>query len=257
MTILPLVLIGLSLSGLWSTFGGNAFAIAAWVAAVLAALLLNRVAKWPRKVSYAPETRSFLVEGSWAPLAVMMIIFFARYTVAVTLAMQPELAATLWLPVAVSFAYGLMSGAFLARAVRILGAKSMSAELTIPGAIHLVAVVPAVVIGVVQLASKKGTPRHRRLGWIWVASMIVVALFVVLDHAAAQGRRLLGDPPARPGCWICPACAICSSGAQRARAQGLHGRRDAGRGRRRHRRADAGPLPRRCYFLDFLRQGRS
>ena len=93
-------------------------------AAVLAALLLNRAAKWPRKVSYAADTRSFLVEGSWAPLAVMMIIFFTRYAIAVTLAMHPELAATLWLPVAVSFAYGLMSGAFLARAVRILGAKS-------------------------------------------------------------------------------------------------------------------------------------
>jgi len=34
----------------------------------------------------------------------------------------------------------------------------MSAELTIPGAIHLAAIVPAVVIGVAQLASKKGTP---------------------------------------------------------------------------------------------------
>jgi len=123
-TILPLVLIGLSLSGLWSTFGGNAFAIAAWAATVVAALLLNKAVRWPRKVSYAPDTRSFLVEGSWAPLAVMMIIFFARYTFAVTLAMHPELAATLWLPVAVSCAYGLMSGAFLARAVRILGAKA-------------------------------------------------------------------------------------------------------------------------------------
>jgi hypothetical protein len=94
------------------------------VATVVAALHLNKTVKWPRKVSYSPDTRSFLVEGSWAPLAVMMIIFFARYTFAVTLAMHPELAATLWLPVAVSCAYGLMSGAFLARAVRILGAKA-------------------------------------------------------------------------------------------------------------------------------------
>lgn len=127
-TILPLVLIGLSLSGLWGTFGGNAFAIAAWVAAVLAALLLNRAARWPRKVSYEPGTRSFLVEGSWAPLAVMMIIFFTRYVVTVTLAMHPELAATLWLPVAVSLAYGLMSGAFLARALRIYGARQAEAR---------------------------------------------------------------------------------------------------------------------------------
>jgi len=127
-TILPLVLIGLSLSGLLGTFGANALAIAAWLTAVGAALLLNRAAKWPRKVSYAPATRSFLVEGSWLPLAVMMIIFFTRYAVTVTLAMQPALAGTTWLPIGVSFAYGLMSGAFLARALRILGARAAQAQ---------------------------------------------------------------------------------------------------------------------------------
>ncbi len=125
--ILPLVLIGLSLSGLLGTFGANGFAIAAWVAAVLAALLLNRTVQWPRKVAYSAGTRGFLVEGSWLPLAVMMTIFFTRYAVAVALAMRPELAATLWLPVAVSAAYGLMSGAFFARALRILGARRAQA----------------------------------------------------------------------------------------------------------------------------------
>jgi hypothetical protein len=123
-TVLPLVLIGLSLSGIAGTFGANPYAFAAWTAAVVAALLLNRAIRWPRQVSYAADTRTFHVAGSWAPLAVMMVIFFTRYAVAVTLAMQPALAATLWLPVAVSFAYGLMSGAFLARAVRILGART-------------------------------------------------------------------------------------------------------------------------------------
>lgn len=126
-TILPLVLIGLSLSGLWGTFGANVHAIAAWIAAVVAAVLLNRVVRWPRRVSYAAATRSFLVEGSWLPLAVMMIIFFTRYAVTVTLAIRPGLAATTWLPVVVGAAYGLMSGAFLARALRILGARRAEA----------------------------------------------------------------------------------------------------------------------------------
>lgn len=122
-TLLPLVLIGLSLSGLWSTFGANAVAIAAWFVAAGVAVLLNRIAKWPRDVSYAPDARGFLVAGSWLPLAVMMIIFFTRYAVTVTLTVRPELAATAWLPIAVSFAYGLMSGAFVARALRILGTR--------------------------------------------------------------------------------------------------------------------------------------
>jgi len=50
----------------------------------------------------------------------MMTIFFARYAVTVTLAMNPGLAASPWLATGVGCAYGLMSGAFLARALRIL-----------------------------------------------------------------------------------------------------------------------------------------
>jgi len=94
----------------------------------VAAVLLNRFAKWPRKVAYTTVTRSFLVEGSWTPLAAIMIIFFARYAVSVSLAIHPELRTTHWLAPSVGFAYGLMSGAFLARALRILAAAK-SAEV--------------------------------------------------------------------------------------------------------------------------------
>jgi uncharacterized membrane protein len=84
----------------------------------------------------------------------------------------------------------------------------MSAELTVPGAIHLAAVVPAVVIGVAQLASKKGTPLHKRLGWIWVASMIVVA---ASSFWIMQLRKDGGFSPIHAlSAWvlICLACAI-------------------------------------------------
>ncbi|MBC7803097.1 MAG: hypothetical protein H7Y16_04390 [Candidatus Parcubacteria bacterium] len=121
-TILPVVLIGMSLSGLWSTFGANAMALAVWLAAIAASLAANSYIKWPRKISYSPETRSFLVQGSWIPLAVMMVIFFARYAINVALAMQPGLAASPSFAAAVSAGYGLLSGAFLARAWRILAA---------------------------------------------------------------------------------------------------------------------------------------
>lgn len=120
--IMPVVLFGLALSGLWGAFGADGLVVASWLAAVVIAVLLNRFAKWPRKISYTAATRSFLVEGSWTPLAAMMIIFFARYAVSVLLAIHPELRTAYWLAPSVSFAYGLMSGAFLARALRILGA---------------------------------------------------------------------------------------------------------------------------------------
>ena len=52
----------------------------------------------------------------------------------------------------------------------------MALELTLPSAIHLAAVVPAVAIGATQLLMTKGTRIHKSLGWIWVLSMAVVAV---------------------------------------------------------------------------------
>ena len=52
----------------------------------------------------------------------------------------------------------------------------MAQELTFASAIHLTAVIPAVVIGVVQLSAKKGTRPHKALGWIWVLAMTVAAV---------------------------------------------------------------------------------
>jgi len=52
----------------------------------------------------------------------------------------------------------------------------MLRELTLASAIHLAAVLPAVVIGLVQLLREKGNQPHRVLGWIWVLSMAVAAV---------------------------------------------------------------------------------
>lgn len=118
--ILPLVLLGLSLSGMWTAFGPQPLAFACWLAAIVLALLANQFARWPRRVVYAPDTRLFHVAGSWLPLAVMMTIFFTRYAVTVAMAMLPALKTSPAFLAGVGFIYGLMSGAFLARAVRIV-----------------------------------------------------------------------------------------------------------------------------------------
>ncbi len=52
----------------------------------------------------------------------------------------------------------------------------MTRELTPAIAIHLLAVLPAVVIGISQLLLPKGTRSHRAFGWAWVAAMAIVAL---------------------------------------------------------------------------------
>jgi hypothetical protein len=122
--LLPAVFLPISLWAVWTAFGPEALAFGAWLAAVGAAVLINRTARVPRQVSYSPESRRFRVPGSWLPLAMMMAIFFTRYAVAVATAMQPALKAMPLFAAAVGFAYGLLSGSFLARALRILGAAA-------------------------------------------------------------------------------------------------------------------------------------
>lgn len=42
--------------------------------------------------------------------------------------------------------------------------------------LHAFAAMAALVLGIVQLASKKGTLPHRTIGWIWVALMLTIAI---------------------------------------------------------------------------------
>ncbi|MBL6598029.1 MAG: DUF2306 domain-containing protein [Alphaproteobacteria bacterium] len=42
--------------------------------------------------------------------------------------------------------------------------------------LHLGAALVALVLGIINLASVKGTPRHRAIGWIWIAAMLAVTL---------------------------------------------------------------------------------
>jgi uncharacterized membrane protein len=48
--------------------------------------------------------------------------------------------------------------------------------MNLPVAIHLAAVLPALLLGGFQLMARKGTASHKLLGWLWVLSMTGVAV---------------------------------------------------------------------------------
>jgi len=52
----------------------------------------------------------------------------------------------------------------------------MATELSVAGAIHLAAVLPALALGGAQMLRPKGTRPHRLLGWLWVLAMAVAAI---------------------------------------------------------------------------------
>ena len=65
----------------------------------------------------------------------------------------------------------------------------MIRELTLASAIHLAAVLPAVVLGLAQLLRSKGSRPHRLLGWAWVISMAVAAVSSFWIFAPSNGGR--------------------------------------------------------------------
>ena len=119
LAILPVALGVFSLSRVLGTFGLEPAALAAWAAGTVAALLLNRALKQPAGAHWSEATGTFHVPGSWMPLALMMAVFFARYALAVSLAMAPSLGHSAGFAGAASFGFGLLSGVFLARALRV------------------------------------------------------------------------------------------------------------------------------------------
>jgi uncharacterized membrane protein len=69
----------------------------------------------------------------------------------------------------------------------------MAQELTLASAIHLAAVVPAVVIGAAQLLRPKGTRPHKVLGWVWVIAMLTAAVssFWIMEIRQGAGWSVI------------------------------------------------------------------
>ena len=132
-TVLPLVMIGLSLAGMFTAFGAGSHALLAWgIAAVVAgAVVMSR--SLPQATQYNSWTQQFQLPGSWTPLVLMMGIFITKYAVGVTLAMHPGLARDALFSQSVGALYGGFSGVFAGRAARLWRlASSKSSGATTP-----------------------------------------------------------------------------------------------------------------------------
>lgn len=114
-TILPLVMIALSLSGVFRSFGHAPLALGGWAAGVGAALSLARNLVEVRGARWLPATGTILVPGSWLPLTLIVGLFAVKYVAGAGLAIQPALAADPLFAGLCGLGYGSFGGLFLAR----------------------------------------------------------------------------------------------------------------------------------------------
>jgi hypothetical protein len=118
--IMPVAMICLSLYGTVSAFSLSSGVLSAWLAAcaLLASMVMLRPS--PTGTAYDSVHRQFAVPGSWLPLFVILGIFLTKYAVGITLAMQPAMARDALFATLVGMLYGLFSGFFSGRAIRLL-----------------------------------------------------------------------------------------------------------------------------------------
>ncbi|QNK68300.1 DUF6622 family protein [Variovorax sp. PAMC26660] len=118
-TLMPLVMGGLSVFGVISAFGDSIGALLGWAAAaaVMLAVLLQR--PLPATTRYDAAARRFHLAGTPVPLMLMMGIFLTKYVVGAALAMHPELNHQAAFAIAVPALYGAFTGVFAARALRL------------------------------------------------------------------------------------------------------------------------------------------
>ena len=119
--IIPVIMLALSLQDVVAKFGASLFPLSAWAIGAVAVMLL--VLKFSSGgVSAGATAGSVRVHGSWAPLAMMMAIFFTKYATSVTLVMQPQARHDAVFSTVVCALFGVFSGYFLGGLIRKLKA---------------------------------------------------------------------------------------------------------------------------------------
>lgn len=119
-SILPLAMVALSFSGVWSGFAASQpWLLLGWLKALGASAWLVSRRPAPAGTAYESETRTFVLPGSAMPLAMIMAIFLTKYAAGIAMAMQPGLAQHTTFAWVTSVLYGAFSGVFLGRALRL------------------------------------------------------------------------------------------------------------------------------------------
>jgi len=123
LVILPVAMLGLSVSGVWSTFNHSSDSLICWGTGLAISTLIAFMLTSVRNVRHIPETQSLEQPGSWLPLCLMMAIFFTKYAVGVSTAHHPEFLESSEFIAIASVLYGFWSGMFVGRTLKMVGSQ--------------------------------------------------------------------------------------------------------------------------------------
>lgn len=114
LVLMPLVMLGWSLSGLLMHAEESPVPLLLWFAAAVLSVWLAQTRAKAGSMRVLGEGRVW-VRGSWMPLTVMMVIFCVQYFKNVLLVMSPELQSMLAFSGSLALISGLLNGLLLSR----------------------------------------------------------------------------------------------------------------------------------------------
>jgi hypothetical protein len=118
--MLPVVMIGMSLTSTIATFGLRPAVLGAWGMAAIALAAVLSLAQWPSGIQRLPQGGGYLIPGSIVPLLLILATFALRFLIGATGGMAPRRLSDPVFAITVCTLLGLVSGAFLARALQVL-----------------------------------------------------------------------------------------------------------------------------------------
>jgi hypothetical protein len=116
LAILPVAMLGLSASGVWSSFGASPLGFIAWLSGISIMLAVFAWLEYPKNIAYSSQEQLYTISGSWVAFTLIMLIFFTKYTVAVLLIRNSTLHQSTFFILGICTLYGFSSGWFFARA---------------------------------------------------------------------------------------------------------------------------------------------
>lgn len=112
-----IAMLALSLLGVTTAFGANPVPLLAWAAGFTTSMLLGGPVVAPRGLAH--EGDAVRVPGSWVPLGLMLGIFSTKFAVGFGTGIGAPFVQQAWFIAAASTLFGLLSGAFAARAAAV------------------------------------------------------------------------------------------------------------------------------------------
>jgi hypothetical protein len=121
-TVLPVILLSLSLYGVLHVANSMIFAILTWLAGIALAFLINSKIRHGQGVILHQDNQHYVVPGSWIPLVLLMSAFIAKFSLGYLSGSHMVDPANSGFILISSGISGLISGTFGARAMQIFKA---------------------------------------------------------------------------------------------------------------------------------------